>query len=166
MVTFTSFIDAAGKNGKIDWAKEAFEEAKKCKLADVVTFNIFIDVLFTQGLIAEAKTIFDEAKFSYVTKIENGIQCIDLHGYSHGAGILAMQKFLEDYPMLSSCLIISGKGLHNLVNYGVLCNKLVDYIYKKFPNWNCIVNDQNEGVVILTRKSGPFDEKDLIMASS
>ncbi|HEU64717.1 MAG TPA: hypothetical protein ENH96_04955, partial [Chlamydiae bacterium] len=62
VVTYSSFINAAGKNGEFREAKVAFEEAKSNRLADFVTYSSFIDAAGKNGKFLEAKVAFEEAK--------------------------------------------------------------------------------------------------------
>jgi pentatricopeptide repeat protein len=62
IVTYNSFIDAAGKNGKFEEAKAAFEEAKKAGKANIVTYSSFIDAAGKNGKFEEAEIAFKEAK--------------------------------------------------------------------------------------------------------
>ncbi len=62
LVTFNSFITAAGKAGNFAAAQAAFEEAKRQRLANVVTYASFITAAGNADNFAAAQAAFEEAK--------------------------------------------------------------------------------------------------------
>ena len=62
VVTYNSYIDAAGKNGDLAGAAAAFEETKEKGLANVVTYISYIDAAGKNGDLAGAAAAFEKAK--------------------------------------------------------------------------------------------------------
>jgi len=61
VVSYNIIIDAAGKEGKLDLAREKFNEAVNKKIADTITYSSMIDAESKNGNIELAQSLFKEA---------------------------------------------------------------------------------------------------------
>jgi len=61
VVTYNSYITAAGNNRKFEEAQRAFDMARENRLADVITYSSYITAAGNNGRFKEARRAFDEA---------------------------------------------------------------------------------------------------------
>jgi pentatricopeptide repeat protein len=151
-VTYSSFIDAAGKNGKFEEAQKAFKEAKNKRLADAVSDQIYIDILVHTNRMEEARQVFDAAHFALKSKTENGISMLDLHGFSHGAGLLFLLQYIVKHPKTQRFGLIPGIGCREDGNYLTFRAELGMYIDVHIKGWKQSVDEKNEGVLFMQRR--------------
>jgi pentatricopeptide repeat protein len=159
--TFNYFIAIAGKNGRLEKAKKAFEEAKNKKLANVVTYSSFIVAAGNNSNFEEAKKAFEEAKnkklvdvVTYNNIIDITItynqvntakqifdniwknyfmneNVIDFHNHSFGVAILILDKIITSNEK-NNIKIVPGTGSHSKNNESVILN-ILEKLDKKYP---------------------------------
>nr|NGX40634.1 hypothetical protein [Candidatus Anoxychlamydiales bacterium] len=139
VVTYSSFINAAGKNGEFREAKVAFEEAKSNRLADFVTYSSFIDAAGKNGEFREAKDAFEEAKSNRLADFVTYSSFIDAAG-KNGKFLEAKVAFEEaksnrladfvTYNIYINVLYISGKKIRENLDLSkeIFTNYLLNYL--------------------------------------
>jgi pentatricopeptide repeat protein len=152
--TYNSFINAAGKNGKFEEAKAAFEMACDLKINDFITTHIYIDILVQMGFFNEARAICNRTQLPHPPITQDNK--LDLHHYSHGTGFLAVSRFLANHPRLNSLGVVCGKGCKEDGNYLTFRADLVKLAQKHLKEWTVKLIEQNEGEIQLVRHSDPL----------
>ncbi len=95
----TIFIQFAKRERQFKAAAAAYNEADHRGQVTPVTQMVYVDSLVQQGQWEKAKKLFGECQFAQVIDDTSGIPMLDLHGYSHGAGLLESIDFLETTPV-------------------------------------------------------------------
>ncbi|MES2122796.1 MAG: hypothetical protein V4492_08495 [Chlamydiota bacterium] len=103
------------------------------------------------GRIEKAEQVFDQMQLVPVLKWQDGLRMLDLHGYSHGAGILALKRYLSSPKCPSPCGVISGKGCDLNDNYLVFKENLQEAVARDIQGWTAEEDRRNSGVLILRR---------------
>jgi len=153
VVTYSSYIDAAGKNGQFEEAQRAFDEAVQRKLANDITYHVFIDVLVNRRNFKEAVNIFKSGKLPSTIREskENNVDVLDLHGFSHGSGIVAVSLHLQKISAnITRLKIITGKGHLETNNYLSFRENMQKYL-KLYRNLEAKVDPKNAGVLWLQK---------------
>jgi pentatricopeptide repeat protein len=104
-------IDAAGKNGRMDLAIQAYNNATDPNnyVADTVTHTSMIDALVLNKMFKEAKEIYKNIGI----KLPIIDYKIDLHSFSYGSAYIALSEFIENTIKPLQITIVYGKGLHS-----------------------------------------------------
>jgi len=116
VVTFNSFIDAAGKNNQFKDACNAFNDAKQRGLADLVTFASFIDAAGKNNQFKDACNAFNDAKQRGLADVVTFNSFIDAAGKNNqfkvalDAFIDAKQRRLADVVTFASFIDAAGKN--------------------------------------------------------
>ncbi|MES2121373.1 MAG: hypothetical protein V4492_01180 [Chlamydiota bacterium] len=148
--THVIFIQFAKEKGKFGAASAAYNEACGRGQETFITHMVYIDFLVKEGRWQQAESIFNKCRPARTIDDTSGIPMIDLHGYSHGAGLLESLDFLSSTPS-TECGLIPGKGRRKEDNYMKFRNYLERHIPLHLPEWSMSRNKYNPGVLLLKK---------------
>ncbi len=151
-ITCNAFIKVAGQYGRLDLALATF--AKERGQLDDIGYHVMIDGLFKSGTpkdLQNANELLKQRNLLPPLKIQDGYVSIDLHGYSHGSGILAMYEVFRTTPSIKELQVITGRGSEQRGNYLTFREEMGRYIEARSKNYSCSLHPSNQGVLIVRR---------------
>ena len=163
-VVYNSYINTCRESGQFEEAAKAFATAVRLQKTNHATYHIYIDVhLAHNNNILECKNILKQGKLPFVHKIRNDQIELDLHGFSHGSGVVALASYFEENPDLFQLTVITGKGCLEDGNYLAFRNQLTLYIGKFLPWLEAKSNPTNDGNLFVRRRADSEEYHDKLI---
>jgi pentatricopeptide repeat protein len=151
-VVYNSYINFCGRNGQFEEAKKVFIRAVELQIANNATYHIYINLHLAQtNNILECKNFFKQGKLPLVKTMNADQKALDLHNFSHGSGIVAVDVCFEEHPDLFQLFVITGKGNLEDGNYLTFRDQLIIYIEKFLPWLELELDHVNEGRFLVRR---------------
>ncbi len=157
-VTYTTYMNSLHANGDNSEALKVFYQARDDDFEDEITYMSVINILFNMGRHEGALLAYKEMEPDLVWKRINNIASFDLHGFSHGAGCIAVNEVLKSPQRRAGEIlaVIPGKGRELSGNLFKFRDVIQAHVKATFTNWTCEVSPQNSGVLYLKNQDTPL----------
>lgn len=115
-----------------------------------IFYNIYINHFYSKGLIDKIEPYLSKSTLINISS-ENEEITIDLHGCSHGSGILQIKNYIQTNPKLNKFILITGKGNMEKGNFLSFRKKIESYIHLELQDWRRYPIYYNPGRMMLVK---------------